>query len=49
MNPLNKEFQPNSQTIKLTDYWGNIEADSSNAQNLTEQSFDTQDDDDLPF
>lgn len=49
MNPLGKEFQPNSQTIKLTDYWGNIEADSNNVQNLTESSSDTQDDDDLPF
>lgn len=49
MNLLKKEFQPSSHTIKLTDYWGNIEEDSNNAQNLTEQSFDTQDDDDLPF
>src|SRR5690606_21542711 len=45
MNPLKKEFQPNSHTIKLTDYWGNIEAEPRNAQNLTEPSLDSQDDD----
>lgn len=49
MNPLKKEFQPNSQTIKLTDYWGNIEADSSNVQNLTLPSSEMQESDELPF
>ncbi|SKB64559.1 hypothetical protein SAMN05660477_00468 [Soonwooa buanensis] len=45
MNPLKKEFQPNSQTIKLTDFWGNIEV--INFQEYEESG--TVKDDDIPF
>lgn len=48
MHKLDEEFQPNSQTIKLTDYWGNIEANSENVQNQVEPSLNIEDDD-LPF
>lgn len=44
MHKLDEEFQPNSQTIKLTDFWKD---DVSNAEE-TESEVDTNDDD-LPF
>lgn len=44
MNPLDEEFQPNSQTIKLTDFWKD---NVSNAEE-TESDINTNDDD-LPF
>ncbi len=47
MNPLKKEFQPNSHTIKLTDYWGNVEAIVGTEDNIDLKS--VSDEDDLPF
>lgn len=48
MNPLKKEFQPNSQTIKLTDYWGNIEGKESDTKNEDLKNLNEKDDN-LPF
>lgn len=47
INELDHEFQPNSQTIKLTDYW----MDDSKESIVTEvkQNGEGEDDNDLPF
>lgn len=48
MRKLDEEFQPNSQTIKLTEYWGNNEEKKSEE---VEENLETlnEEDDDLPF
>lgn len=47
MRELDEEFQPNSQTIKLTEYWGNNEEqESEKVEKLETQN---EEDDDLPF
>ena len=53
MNELDEEFQPNSQTIVLTDYWkDNFEDNTSTEKaelNTEIISLDDEDNDDLPF
>jgi len=48
MRELDEEFQPNSQTINLTEYWGNNEEKKSEE---VEENLETlnEEDDDLPF
>lgn len=48
MSPLDEEFQPNSQTIELTKYWGNIEEKESNKE-IEDLETLNEEDDDLPF
>ncbi|MGV0996634.1 ATP-binding protein [Empedobacter falsenii] len=51
MNELDEEFQPNSQTIKLTDFWGNLEIHSDIDVDSPTKNDDpnNEEDDDLPF
>lgn len=51
MNELDEEFQPNSQTIKLTDFWGNLEIHSDIDVDSPTKNVDSnnEDYDDLPF
>lgn len=44
MNKLDKEFVPNSQTIELTKFWGNIEGENVDVNISTDDDVD-----DLPF
>lgn len=47
MSLLDEEFRPNSQTMKLTDFWGNTEMELNNTPDENESS--SYNDDDLPF